>query len=125
MSRGKMFIPSAANQLLNLRLPEAPAPECCTCSAALTDVRPFHAEPAGVGMFRLACLAQCTHCQARHVGFRSVALDGRNATRFLLQEFEIYSEATHGKDLKKVAEQIAKKRAKFDEIQSRPVVDAQ
>lgn len=110
------------NHLLNTRLPDCPAPECLNCHASLKEVRPFHVEPVSAGAFRFSCLSKCTLCQAPHIGFRSIGIkDGR--TRFLLQEFELYSVSKHGQDLARVAEQIHKKREKLDEIQSRPVLE--
>lgn len=116
------LVPNAARQLLNQRLPDAPDPDCIKCTAAMPDVRPFHIEASGPGTFRITCLTKCPLCSAPHIGFRSVGVDGRRS-RFLIQEFEVYSPEEHGTTLEKVGQQIEKKRQKFDEIQARPVAD--
>ena len=117
------LVPNAARQLLNQKLPDAPNPDCIKCTTSIPDVRPFHIEPSSPGAFRITCLAKCPHCNAPHIGFRSVGVDGRSS-RFLIQGFELYSPAEHGTILEKVGQQIEKKRQKFDEIQARPVVEA-
>jgi hypothetical protein len=110
-------------RLLTQRLPDAPAPNCLKCSKAMPNdaVKRVSIEPVTHGTFKVACLVRCA-CGARHIGHRAIAADMRT-TRFLSQEFELYSEDVHGPALKAVQGRIEAKRDKLAEIEARPVTE--
>lgn len=121
--RGRSGGNSLLQRLLNQRLPDAPAPVCLQCSNPMPNdaVRRVSIEPVTHGTFKVACLVRC-NCGARHIGHRAIAADMRT-TRFLSQEFEIYSEEVHGPALKAVQTRIEGKREKLAEIEARPVTE--
>lgn len=120
--RANKFVPQAARNLLNQRLPNAPAPDCLKCKSAMDDVRPFHIEPVTHAIYKIRCLVRCPACATPHIGHRDIGID-RRTTRFLEQEFERYDEAKHGETLRNVNSRIQAKREKFDKIQASPVTD--
>lgn len=121
--RGRNGNNAFLQRLLNQRLPDAPPPTCQSCSAPMPQeaVKRVSIEPVTHGTFKIACLAKC-RCGARHIGHRAIAADMRT-TRFLSQEFELYSEATHGPALQAVQARIEKKADKLAEIEARPVTE--
>ncbi len=121
--RGRNGNNAFLQRLLTQRLPGAPAPQCLACEALMAEdaVKRVSIEPVTHGTFKVACLAKC-RCGARHIGHRAIAADMRT-TRFLSQEFELYSESTHGPALQAVQARIAKKADKLAEIEARPVTE--
>lgn len=111
-----------ANQssVLHQELPPSPSPDCCSCNTAMPTVKPLHSQSLTHTVIAVTCLAVCPRCNEKHIGTRSIRVK-HGRTAFVSQQFEVYSEVTHGEKLKAMLGAMQAKPDQLASIQARPV----